>query len=364
METIMHFNTVLHPGVYLNEMLQAEGMSQKELAIRTGTTEKHISTVITGKKGISAFFAKKLEFVFSKPMTYWMQKQAEYDSALLEFKEKHGIDAEEIEILASLKDVSDFLQKNKLIEAVIEKPDMVLEFRKFMGVSSLKVIPSISYKAAYRAQVTKNANVNPYVLYAWKRICETYVSNISIPAKLDVELLQRKLTEIKKLMFCSIDHISQELTTILAECGIAFKVVPHFRGAPVQGFISKRSDEKLMLCVTLRQKRADKFWFTLFHEIGHIVNGDVDTKFVDFDSAKNEAEGAADLFACNALVDSAAYRAFWKEGDFSLENIKLFAKNQNVKPFIIIGRLQAEGELEWNEFSNEMAYYEWATGSI
>ena len=115
-----------------------------------------------------------------------------------------------------------------------------------------------------------------------------------------------------------------------------------------------------MLCVTLRQKRADKFWFTLFHEIGHIVNGDADLKFVDFDSIKNEAEEKADLFASNALVDVDSYRSFWSKDDFSLSAIKRFASSQKVKPYIIIGRLQAEGELEWSDFPGEMVYYDWA----
>ena len=100
MDKKMHFDKALHPGVYLNKILQNEGMSQKELSIRTGMSEKHISTVITGKKDISASFAKKLEFALSKKMTFWMEKQAEYDNALYEYKEKHGIDAEELGILS------------------------------------------------------------------------------------------------------------------------------------------------------------------------------------------------------------------------------------------------------------------------
>ena len=43
-------NKMVHPGKYLNEMLEQEGMTQKELSIRTGMTEKHVSTIINGKK--------------------------------------------------------------------------------------------------------------------------------------------------------------------------------------------------------------------------------------------------------------------------------------------------------------------------
>ena len=41
-------------------------MSRSELAARTGVTEKHISTVINGNKGISPAFAKKLAYAFDE----------------------------------------------------------------------------------------------------------------------------------------------------------------------------------------------------------------------------------------------------------------------------------------------------------
>lgn len=354
----------LHPGIVLGSMLEIEGMSQKELAIRTGTSEKHISTVIRGKKNISLSFAKKLEFALSEPMDYWLGLQAKYDVALYDFEEKHGIDEEELHVLTYLKDISAFLQKVNLIGNATDDPDLVLKLRKIMGVSSLKAIPEISYNGVYRAQVNNNVNVNPYVLYAWKRICEVSVSKIEIHEVLNTELLKAKLADIKKLMFESISYVNSELSKILAECGIAFRIVPHFRGAPVQGFISKRADDRLMLCLTLRQKRADKFWFTLFHEIGHILNGDVSLKFIDFDSIKNEAEEAADLFAGNVLLNKNEYKTFWENNDFSLASIKSFAASQNVRPYIVIGRLQMEGELDWSAYPNEMVYYEWATGTV
>lgn len=41
---------IIHPGETLTEILENREMCQKELAIRTGMTEKHISTVVKGQK--------------------------------------------------------------------------------------------------------------------------------------------------------------------------------------------------------------------------------------------------------------------------------------------------------------------------
>ena len=53
--------------------------------------------------------------------------------------------------------------------------------------------------------------------------------------------------------------------------------------------------------MTLSEKRPDSFWFTLFHEIGHFINGDAKQRFIDFESVENEREIKADLFAQNML---------------------------------------------------------------
>ena len=55
---------IIHPGETLAEILEDRDMSQKELAVRTGMTEKHISTVVKGQKRISVAFAKKTRICF------------------------------------------------------------------------------------------------------------------------------------------------------------------------------------------------------------------------------------------------------------------------------------------------------------
>ena len=56
---------------------------------------------------------------------------------------------------------------------------------------------------------------------------------------------------------------------------IDFSVMKNFRGAPVQGYIFRRSDGVYQMVLTIRGAFADIFWFSLFHELGHIVNGDI-----------------------------------------------------------------------------------------
>ena len=78
---------IIHPGETLAEILEDRDMSQRELSVRTGVTEKHISTVVKGQKSISVAFAKKLEYALGIDASFWINLQANYDRELLEFEE-------------------------------------------------------------------------------------------------------------------------------------------------------------------------------------------------------------------------------------------------------------------------------------
>ena len=237
----------------------------------------------------------------------------------------------------------------------------IMQLRELLGVSDLLFIPNVTYNAAYRVQLSSNIKVDPYVLFAWQRLCEKETENIKISKGLNKKRLQQSLPEIKSMMFGNLSDGICDLQNIFAECGIAFQVVKNFRGAPVQGFIKETSEGRLILCLTIRGKRADRFWFTLFHEIAHILNGDFKTRFVDFDSIQGESEIIADNFARDTLIDSESYKNFIHSDKFlSWFGIKRFAEKVNVQPFIVLGRLQNDGLLEWSDYADKIEYYSWA----
>lgn len=349
---------ILHPGETLAEVLDDRGMSQKELAIRTGMTEKHVSTIVNGMKSISVAFAKKLEYAFGIESAFWINLQSNYDREMLEFEELNTISKEEVSVLKNLKEVIQYWSNLGWMKTEDNPVSKVLDVRRIMGISDLTDIPNLAYNAAFRAQV-KNNKVNTYVLFAWQRMCEMLTQNISIADEINIEKLKNKIPKIKKIMFKNAGMIQPELEKEFAECGIAFKIVENFKGAPVQGFIKKTNDEALVLCMTIRASFADIFWFTLFHEIAHIINEDTKNTFVDFESVSSETESKADDFAKNALIPLAKFNEFAIEKNYSLGAIKILASECGVCPFIVIGRLMKEGLIEWNAYTEHRTRYKW-----
>ena len=348
-----------HPGNILAKELEQQRMSRKELAVRTGFTEKHISTIIGGQRNISPSFAKKLEYALGVPLSEWLKFQNAYDEALLEYEEQNHISEEEFEILKPLKDILAYMNQISILPNGLGDVEKIVYLRRFLRISSLESVTKIPYNAAYRAQISNNATINPYVLYVWQYVCESLATKIETNQLLDKELLKDSLPDIKKIMFVKAASIYDQLVKIFAQCGIAFHIIKHFRGAPVQGFIKTMRDGRLMMALTLRQARADIFWFSLFHEIAHVFNGDANDRFVDFSSIKSESEAKADKMARDILIDNADYILFVKGDDFSESAIKSFAETQNVPPYIVVGRLQSDELIGWNQHTDMLIKYEW-----
>lgn len=268
----------------------------------------------------------------------------------------NNISEEEVSVLKKLKDIIECWSELGWMKKDDNLAAKVLDLRKIMGISNLTDIPELAYSAAFRAQV-KNNKVDAYVVFAWQKMCEMLTQDIEIADEIDVDKLREKIPEIKNVMFMKANEIQKQLEKIFAECGIAFKIVRNFRGAPVQGFIKKTDDEKLVLCMTIRNSFADIFWFTLFHEITHIIHGDTKNKFVDFESVSGEIEARADRFARNALIPLNEFKHFTARGDFSLDAIRKFADECGVSAFIVIGRLMKEELIGWECYSKERIRY-------
>ncbi|AEE90472.1 Plasmid maintenance system antidote protein,XRE family [Tepidanaerobacter acetatoxydans Re1] len=346
---------IIHPGETLKEILEDRGMSQKELALRTGVTESHVSSVVNCQKDISVSYAKKLEYALDIDASFWINLQGNYDKELADFEDVNKISDEEFRILKHLNGIIKHLKQIGLLEQKLQGPMLVIQLRKFLNVSSLIRIPELSQAGAYR--LATETKVDPYVLFTWLRMCDLITDNQQIEQKLDVSKLKEKIPPIKELMFEDVVKIQPRLKSYLAECGIRFSIVKHFRGAPVQGVIKKNSDGTLSLLMTTRRKFADIFWFTFFHEIGHIIHGDIEDKLIDYEFIKNEAEDRANKFAENILIEAEGYSAFIEKGDFSLPSIKRFSVEQNIPTYVLIGRLQKDGHVRYYQYRGEKVKY-------
>ena len=127
--------------------------------------------------------------------------------------------------------------------------------------------------------------------------------------------------------------------------GVIFVILPNISGSRING-ATKKVGDNIVLMVNDRRLYADTFWFTLFHEIGHILSGDYG---VSFDMEPGENEKLADEYARNRLIPSEQYDEFISHQIFSPQSIKDFSKSIHRDPGIVLGRLQKDGIVGYND---------------
>lgn len=350
---------IIHPGETIADVLEDRGITQAELASRAGVSPAYVSNVIAGKKGISANFAMGLEYALGVPKSFWLNLQANYEAELLEVNEEQTITDEERKVREDLKDIVKYLRKQGKMLIGENKDESILSLRKVLQISNITNLKEMIPTGAFR--MAGNAAVNPNVLGAWIRLCQLAGNDKTISAKFEKKYTNDLIQEIKSIMCCKNAELQRALKNVMEKYGIDFSVVKNFRGAPVHGYISQKNDGIYQMVLTIRGAFADIFWFSLFHEIGHIVNGDIgkNLKFLDYGNDYDK-ELAADLFASNMLLSPESYKAFIQRNDFSIEAICRYAESQHVMPYIVIGRLQKEKYLAYTMYSKYKLRYKWS----
>jgi len=352
----LYRDDLVMPGETLLEFIEERGMTQSELAIRLSLSEKHISEIINGKSPISIETANKLEHVFGLSASFWNNLEKNYRERVAEIEALEAISQNEVELvnLIPFKE----LIKMKLVKCdnPQDKKSLVLRLRDFFRVANLSAIPTL-YNEALALRQTK-VSYDVYAVATWIRMCDL-LCNREINNQFNRNELKEKLQIIKSLLnLKDINKAIHILTCILESCGIIFKVVPSFPKAPVQGMV-RYVNGKLILCMTIRNKYADIFWFSLFHEIGHLIYDDIKKLFIDFNALDNEQERHANNFAANALISVSQFNQI-KDAILTEAFIRQKANELGLFPGIIVGRLQHEGLLLPTQYNQLRLKYEWA----
>jgi HTH-type transcriptional regulator / antitoxin HigA len=154
-----------------------------------------------------------------------------------------------------------------------------------------------------------------------------------------------------------------KLSNICADCGIAVVFVKPFAKVPVYGASCWLHPEKALVQLSLRGKTADILWFTIFHEIGHIIKHSKKEFFIEIDDKsinKSPEELEADDYAAETLIPSAQLKEWLKKNDkLNAATISDFAKEQNIAPGILVGRLQHMNRIKYSDFNGLKFRYNW-----
>jgi len=332
------------PGETLLETLQTLGMSQAELANRTGRPLKTINEIIKGKAAITPETALQLERVLGVPARFWNNLDRNYRDALARIKERKKITAG----TALLRKIPvRALIQAKAIKDLPDQADLVVEVLNFFGVGSPAAWGRvwIAQRAVFRESPAFRSD--PGAVAAWLRMGELRAQRIQC-APFDRAKFRATLEQIRALTVESPDVFHEKLEELCANAGVAVVFVSELPGTHVSGATRWLTPKKALIQLSLRYKSDDHLWFTFIHEAGHILLHGKRRVFLEDSRTTNAHEKEANAFAANTLIPSATLREFQRRGDISRAAIRKFAEGLGISPGIVVGRLQHEGVLPYS----------------
>jgi HTH-type transcriptional regulator/antitoxin HigA len=341
--------TVSHPGVTLREKLGEIGMSQKEFAVRTGKPERTIVNVINAKSSLTPDMAVRFESVLQIPATFWLKRQQHYDEAIARMRRDELLaDASRWAAMFPVRKMAS-LGWLRLPQHKAEYARLLLEF---FSVSSPEAWQGyyMSRKLKVDFRISLAHFSDPHAISAWLRQGELDAKKLG-GAPYSRKKFVAALPEIKRVMANHPDDFFWLLQDICLHAGVKVVYTPCLPNAPLHGSTRWLHDDTPLIQLSARYRQNDRFWFTFFHEAGHILlHG---TKHVSIESAEGEGgadekESEADAFAVKWTFSEEEERVVLRYGSLRDDDIIAFATRFGTHPAMIVGRFQHRGTLPYS----------------
>ncbi|MDQ7781226.1 MAG: HigA family addiction module antitoxin [Desulfomonilaceae bacterium] len=333
------------PGEILEETLDALGIKKKDFAESCGLSTKHVSQIISGKASVTPETAIRFERVLGIAGDVWNNLEANYRA--FQARKKAGQELEKQVAWADKFPVKELIRRG-LIEKPKDRIHAVELVLRFFGVASIEVWEEryALVGAAFRHSPVFKSELES--LATWLRIGELLAQG-SQTSPYDRDLFMKALLTIRSFTNLNPEEFEPKIKALCGEAGVALVFVPEFPKTHVSGASRWLTPEKALIQLSLRHKTNDHFWFSFFHEGGHILTHSKKGVYINEpDAAGSEEEIAADAFAERILIPPKEYKGFVARKSFSRTSINLFSEKVGVAPGIVVGRLQREKHIPFS----------------
>lgn len=352
-------NWMSPPGATVLDLLLERKVAVKELALSARRDVHSLSRLIFGLEPLTVEWAECLSSFLGASKEFWLRRERMYRDDLRRLcgPASEGLACEWLADVP-LRDLVNF----GWIEQGASHDETVLNACAFFGIATshsfdkkyAKVLSASMYRAS-DAYVTR-----PTAVAAWLRQGEIEAAAVDCatwnPIRLHESLDSiRQLTrEVDPSIFLP------ELKRVLSESGVAMVVARTPNGCRASGATRFLHSDKALIQLSFRYLADDQFWFTVFHEIGHLLLHSNDRIFLEgLEGEYADVESEANDFALRTL--------FAKVGIEALDGLEItkyaiarLAQRAGVSPGIVVGQLQERGRVPYKHFNYMKARYAWA----
>lgn len=342
------------PGDTIQETIDKLGMNQYELAERLGKNVKNVNQIIKGKEPITTDTAIALEKVLGIPADFWLERERQYRRELSEIifdeyleKSKEWIKkfpTNEMTRLGWIPKVNDSIELIKV----------VLKYFSIASPDQWEQIYILDANSVSFRMSLKHTN-EPQAISAWLRKGELDARELKLK-EFSKNDFKNSLDEIKSISYKHPANFKERLQEICAETGVALVYTPNLPKATISGAARWIFNTTVPLIqLSGRYKTNDHFWFTFFHEAGHILlhgKKDIFLEDVEGTTIDKDKEKEADNFARKILIDNDIYNELINNLNITEALIRKYSKKAKTHPGIIVGRLQHDGIIPHSRFNN------------
>jgi HTH-type transcriptional regulator/antitoxin HigA len=344
------------PGDTIQDAIAASGLTLEAFTAEVSLSTATAGDLLRGHLQIDTVLAERLADILGGSRTFWLKREEAY-RARISHPFSGFADAEQAFIAQlPLRDMEAYGWLRPFER--LPRAEAALAFFSDSAGNWRENSSKLADAAAFRTSSAHTSNLAAVaawlrqgVLQASKIECQPWNASRLRSAITDL----RALTRIK-----SPSKFFPQLVEMSASCGIAVVFVRTPKGCPASGATHFASPEKAILQLSFRYRSDDHFWFTFFHELGHLLLHGKSPLFVegsDFISTDEETE--ANDFSSKVLIPADVEDEMKSLGR-KFSAIMRFAKRIGVSPGIVVGQMQNRGILRHEQMNFLKERYDWS----
>ncbi|HTA11177.1 MAG TPA: ImmA/IrrE family metallo-endopeptidase [Streptosporangiaceae bacterium] len=327
-------NYIVTTGDFIGEWMQDAGINGAELARRLGVTPKHVSELLSGKAPLSAHLSLALERVTGVPARLWNMYEAGYREDLARQETAEDLDAQ-YEQAKAFPLV--YLRKFGFVKASArDHAGTVRELLTLLGVASFDAWRATWTHGSVAYRRTAAGRDDAPALSVWLTIAEHEADPESL-APYDGAALREIVPRLRALTVGDPADAVADATRLLREVGVALCFVPAVPGLGLHG-ATRWITGHPVIQLSLLWKCDDQLWFTLFHELGHVLLHSSKELFLLGEHTAAESE--ADAYASRLLIPYEYVARLPLERN--LAAVEALASELGIAPSLVLGQAQRE----------------------
>jgi plasmid maintenance system antidote protein VapI/Zn-dependent peptidase ImmA (M78 family) len=349
------------PGRTISDLMHTKGVTSSRLADLVDMSERQLVALLAGQNALTEAVAVRLQEALGTPATFWLRREEQYRKQLSELNA--SVDADKEEYKSWLKSLPlKEMQSLGWVNTAKDKQEKLRSCLDFFGVPNLDAWyrTYVDLKAAAAFRTTDAYLEHAPTTAAWLRQGELQAESIECkewsPQLFAAQLVKiRGLTEIAEP-----SEFLPKLRALCAEAGVAVVTVKAPKGCRASGATFFANPNKAVLLLSFRYLTDDQFWFSFFHEAGHLVlHWNEDLLILETsDGPKSPREEEANQFAMDVLIPRELQQRL-PAASKTLIGIMRLARNAGVSYGIILGQMQFRGLVRPDRFNRLKTRYKW-----